>query len=280
MTTTGPPPALPTEPGTIAARIGGLRQAVRRIVAGHPMVYLPIARWRDPEAVLEADTALVIDGYQRSANTFAVVAFQVAQNDHVRVAHHVHAAAHLVAAAQRGVPALFLVREPEEAILSSLVREPFVTPEQSLRSYAAFYERVLPCRSGFVVATFPEVTENLGLVIRRVNERFGTRFAAFEHTQANMEVVFALIEERARRPPWEKHLGHFLSGRMSLDKYRAVTDPLRAAAAEELRGVPENRVSRPSEERRAVKAMLRDRYLAPELAKLRHRAERAYRAFA
>ena len=84
-----------------------------------------------------------------------------------------HAAASLVAAARRGVPTLITAREPEPTILSSLMREPEVTARQWLKTYVAFYERILPFRSAFVIATFTEVTSDFGAVTRRVNERFG-----------------------------------------------------------------------------------------------------------
>jgi hypothetical protein len=255
----------------------GVRHAVRRSLAGHPSLYLPIARRRYPDAVLAGDTHLLIDGFTRSAVTFAVVAFQVAQNDHVRVAHHLHAPAHVIAATRRGVPALVPVREPEETVLSALIREPHIEPGQFLRSYADFYERILPFRSGFFVAAFRDVTEDLGRVTRRLNERFGTDFAEFEHTGGRVEEVFELIEERSRRPSWERVLGRFLSGRMSLDEYRNATERPRSSDGA-MPEIPEHRVQRPSEERQIRKDELRERYRAEDLAPLRRRAELAYSA--
>ena len=258
----------------MAVRAATVRHVVRRVASAHPAVYLRVARRRYPDATLTEDTALVIDGFTRSAVTFAVVAFQLAQNDHVRVSHHLHAAGHLIAAARSRVPTLVTVREPRDTILSALIREPLVPPAQFLRSYADFHERITPYRPHVVIATFEQVTTGFGAVTRRVNERFGTRFREFEHTEGNVEACFSLIEERSRRPPWEKLLGQFLSGRVSADEYRAVTEEARRAV--DLRDVPEHRVQRPSQRRRAMKEDLRGRYEAPELAELRSRAERAY----
>jgi hypothetical protein len=270
-------PVAGPEGSPIAARAAAVRHVVRRVVSAHPSVYLPVARRKHPHATLDRDTALVIDGFTRSAVTFAVVAFQLAQDDHVRVAHHLHAAGHLIEAARRGVPTLVTVREPKDSILSALIREPLVPPAQFLRSFADFYERILPYRSRFVVATFDEVTTDMGEVTARVNERFGTRFACFEQTEENVRACFALIEERSRRPPWEEQLGLFLSGRMSADEYRAATEQARRTS--ELPSVPEHRVQRPSEQRQAMKQRLRARYEAPGLAGLRARAERAFARF-
>ena len=174
--------------------LGPPRHALRRWISMYPTIYLPMARLKNEHSVLEARTELVLDGTSRSANTFAAIAFQLAQNDHVRLAHHMHAAASLVAAARRGVPTLISVREPEPTILSSMMREPQVTARQWLKTYVAFYERILPFRSAFVIATFTEVTSDFGAVTRRVNERFATRFREFDHTEQNVQAVFTLIE--------------------------------------------------------------------------------------
>src|SRR5207249_10371968 len=96
--------------------MGSPRHALRRRITMYPSVYLPLANWKKPGSVLGTDTQLVLDGFTRSASTFAVVAFQLAQNDHVRVAHHLHAAAHLTAATALHVPALVTVREPQPTI--------------------------------------------------------------------------------------------------------------------------------------------------------------------
>lgn len=258
--------------------MAGVRHDVRRLASVHPGVYLPVARRKYPDAVVGDNTELVIDGFTRSAVTFAVVAFQLAQNDHVRVAHHLHAAAHLMAAARRGIPALVPVRPPEDAILSALIREPLVTPRRFLASYVDFYERIRPLGPRLLVATFDEVTGDFGAVIDRVNQRYGTRFARFAHDEEHVARCFELIDERARRPSWEPLLGRFLAGSMSADEYRAATAPLREREAARLRPVPQSRVQRPSEERRGRKDELRVAYLEPGLASLRARAQIAYEA--
>lgn len=255
------------------------RHALRRRVSLHPRLYLPLARWKSGHAVLCAETRVVVDGFTRSAGTFAAIAFQLAQDDHVRLAHHMHAAGALVAAARRGLPALVTVREPEPTILSAMVREPGIPPGAWLRTYVAFYERLLPFRGSFVVGTFEEVTSDLGGLIDRLNERFGTRFRRFEHTEENVARVFALIEERAEGPPWQPHLNRFVSGLISATEYLEATRRFREERAGRRPSVPEHRVQRPSSVREAAKARAREAYLAPSLAGLRARAEDAYRAF-
>ena len=45
---------------------------------------LPLANWKRRGRALDQHTQLVLDGFTRSASTFAVIAFQLAQNDHVQ----------------------------------------------------------------------------------------------------------------------------------------------------------------------------------------------------
>src|SRR5690349_7487722 len=175
------------------------RHLLRTRVSAHPRLYLPFARHKYPgpsPEVIGPQTQLVIDGYTRCATTFAVYAFQLAQDRPVRMAHHLHAPAQLIEAARRGIPALLVIREPEGAILSQLVREPKVDMRDALSAYARFYDLLVPHRERLQVGEFGQVTSDFGAVIRQLNERFGTRFAPFEHTEASARQAFELIKER------------------------------------------------------------------------------------
>lgn len=73
-------------------------------------------------------------------------------------------------------------------------------------------------------------------------------------------------------------MGAFLSGRIALDEYREATRQYREGESATVT-VPENRVQRPSEERRALRVRQVAQYGAPGLAALRERAERAFMRF-
>ena len=107
----------------------------------------------------------------------------------MRLAHHLHAPAQLLQAARNGGwPPLAVIREPQGAILSQLIREPWSGASGCPRSLTpAFYERLLPYRHRFVIADFEQVTKDFGTVIRNVNVRFGTDFAEFVPTEPNVE---------------------------------------------------------------------------------------------
>ena len=254
-----------------------LRWGIRSRFALYPSLYLSLARMKYGEAVLAPDTKLLIDGFTRSGVTFAVVAFNVAQRTPVPVAHTLHAPAHVIAAVRQGVPSLVVVREPEAAVLSAVIREPNVTIEQALRSWIRFHNAIRPYREGFVVGLFDRVVDDYGSVIDEVNGRFGSAFDRFEHTPENVALCFSIIEDRSRHPAWSEALGRFESGRMGLAEYAAARD--RYAGRGEVAQVPETRVPRPSAQRDAMKRSLADRLAEPSLRGLRSEARRVFEEY-
>jgi hypothetical protein len=232
----------------------GIRWAVRYRLAQH-RGYLVLARRRYGQACLGPGTELVIDGFTRSGVTFALYAFQVAQDRPVRVAHHIHAPAHLIEAARRGIPVLLPVRDPGEVALSTLIREPYVTPGMVLRAYIRFHRALLPHRKAMVVAPFDQLTTSFDAIVRALNERFGTAFRPFDHTEPNVARVFRMIEDRALHPPWSRALGAFENGLIGAEEYERAVEG--AGGRARLSPPDERRVPRPSSEREAVKAELR-----------------------
>lgn len=249
------------------------RHRLRIAMSEIPGVYLPFARRKYPgpsPEVISSATELVIDGYTRSASTFAVYALQLAQPAPVRLAHHLHASAQLIEAARRRVPAIAVIREPEGAVLSQLIREPDVAMRDALVAYARFYESLLGCRHRFVVADFEDITKDFGAVIRRVNERFGTALGEFEPTEPNVRQCFELIKLRSTLSPV---LLGFESGTVTADELRLETEMLTQ------RQGPAPEAWIPSLERERSKAALRAQWARPGLAGLRVRAQRVYEEF-
>lgn len=180
-----------------------VRYSVRSLASAHPLVYLPIARRKYGtlgHRIVRADTELVIDGFERSGNWFAVAAFLAAQRRPVKVAHHLHAPAQVAAAVESGVPTVVLVRNPVDAVVSQMIRSRGVRPRQALAAWTRYYSHVLPLREWVVVADFERVTGDLGDVTAEVNAKFATDFELFESTAVNVQACFAWIDEvnRAR----------------------------------------------------------------------------------
>src|SRR5207245_9068649 len=93
-----------------------LRRVLRDSISAYPSVFLPLARWRYPHKesrVVTRPTELVIEGFARSANTFAVEAFERVQPRPVRIVHHLHAPAHIMPAVSLGSPAIATSTTPQ-----------------------------------------------------------------------------------------------------------------------------------------------------------------------
>jgi len=173
----------------------GMVSAVRP----YPSLMLPYASLVGRGAQRVRSTSeIVIEGFERSGNTFAVTAFSYAQQRPVSIAHHLHASSQVIYASRRGIPALVLLRDARESLLSFLVFHPAVSTTQAMRTWLRFHRPLLPISDAFVLARFPTVTSDLGRVIACVNDRFGTAFNEFVHTEDNVRACFRLMDEGER----------------------------------------------------------------------------------
>jgi hypothetical protein len=143
-------------------------------------------------------TAIVIEGFLRSGNTFSVAAFAISNGRELHVGRHLHGAPHLLRAARLGVPAIVLIREPRDAVASYLVRRPTLRADDAVLEYLDFYRTAWRAHEEFVVGLFDSVVSDFGGVISEVNRRFGTAFVPYETTDANQTAAFALVEEMNR----------------------------------------------------------------------------------
>jgi hypothetical protein len=169
------------------------------------------------QRIVGESTQLVIEGFPRSANSFAHRAFRLAQYEGQKkpllemlfdkpmdIATHSHSASQVIAGCRRGLPTLVLIREPRDAIASWKALDLENAKRDSkrdtplahssltyyIRYYIKFHKSIYPYRDQFVLATFEEVTRDYGKVIGRLNERFGTHYRLFEHTKENTELLF------------------------------------------------------------------------------------------
>jgi hypothetical protein len=143
-------------------------------------------------------TAIVIDGFLRSGNTFSVAAFAISNSRDLHIGRHLHGAPHLLRAARLGIPAIALIREPREAVASYLVRRPTLNADDAVLEYLDFYRTAWRVHEAFVVGLFDTVVSDFGAVISAVNRRFGTSFAPYESSDENQAAAFALVEEMNR----------------------------------------------------------------------------------
>lgn len=185
---------------TLARTADRMRHHARRPLARSPYLWdLAVMSRSGKRATLaRRDTAIVIEGFLRCGNTYSVAAFMVANGREHHIGRHLHGAPHLLRAVRMGLPAVLLIRPPEDAVRSYLIRRPTLTASDALLEYLDFYRTCRKGVGGYVVAPFECVITDFGSVIAAVNERFGTAFELYRKTPANEEAAFALVEEMNR----------------------------------------------------------------------------------
>jgi len=153
----------------------------------NPTLFLALAGLREDHKKrrIRKTTSIVIEGPPRSGNHYATYAFIAAQELPVEVAHHFHAPAQLMLAARWNIPAILLIRRPDNMAVSQILymqRKGFkwYTPELCAHDYASFYDVLWPHRTAFVIAVFEEFIERgVAKAIREINSRFDRDYRYF-----------------------------------------------------------------------------------------------------
>ena len=174
-----------------------LRRA-RRLLGDSPL-FLPVVLRATPTGTsrrLTSTTALVVEGFPRSGNTFVRQALLYAQGSPIEISSHVHTPSAVKAAVRRDIPCLVLIRAPEPTLASLLVAAPHVTARAAISEWCHHYEEIWPFRHGFVVATFDQVTSDLGEVTSRLDARFGLDLRPFGGRPEDLVAVFDAIGRR------------------------------------------------------------------------------------
>jgi hypothetical protein len=235
----------------------------RTFLSRYYLPYLPLKKWEysrykkkfglDTEVegirwgVVRKNTDIVIEGFPRSGNTFASVAFRFAQKRQVRMAYRLHAPIQLIQATHLNIPAIALIRQPEDAVLSWVIHRPHITIHQALRGYIRFYESVLPFLEHLVVADFNTVVTDFNVIIQKVNSKWDSNFDAFIHTEENVTKCFNLIDDFYQKSGAGK--------------------------------IPEKIVARPSENRKQLKEILSHNFNKKTPASMREDASSLYQKF-
>lgn len=175
-----------------------IKNKLKYLLAPYPSFFIPLYRMlapdRNKQMLVSFDTDIVIDGYPRSGNTFAVHAFLYA-NPNAKIAHHLHVESQILYGVRHKKPVLILLRKPEDAIRSLKVRHPGVNITHALKWYIRFYTICYGVKEYVVFGLFSKVTTHYGEIINEINRKFGTSFNIFTHTPENLSKVFERIEQ-------------------------------------------------------------------------------------
>ncbi len=179
-----------------------LARPVRARAGEHP-VLLPLLLPTSTPAIeqprITDRTALVIEGFPRSGNSFASAAFGLATQWNVPRVSNTHLAGQVRLAVRRRLPTLVVIRRAGDAVPSLCIAAGYLRPAAGLREWLRFYRAVERELAGVVLGTFDEVTGDFGAVVDRLNARFGTTFPPFVHDEDNVATVFASLDDYGRR---------------------------------------------------------------------------------
>ena len=180
------------------------RRRLHNVVSRHRWLFFLVNRFRRPEMLVDRETDLVIEGFPRSANSFAEAAMRVSQVREIKLAHHTHASCQILRAAELSLPVLILFRDPDDAVASLLeMYDINVGSSFAYSEYVEFYEVVLRAREAFLLAHFTIVTSDFPRIINSLNERFKLNLANVEMT----DEVAASIREEMDRNSQRYHAG-------------------------------------------------------------------------
>lgn len=196
-----------------------LRFVVREKVAYSRLDFLFKLKKKPQAVIVKRSSKVLIEGYPRSGNTFFVAYFRYF-NAHEDIASHYHAIFQLRKAVKFNVPIVVLVRPPLESIVSLLIRENLLYPRLVIESYINFYKSLQSFKDDIVVADFKEAISEPDLIIRKVNERFMTSFAAEKLTPELRIMVNQIVDQMDKISRDDSEVDELKVSRPSVEKER------------------------------------------------------------
>jgi len=176
----------------------GYRRILRRgkYLLGHDPVFLPVLLRLTPMGTsrqITEHTQLAVEGFPRGGNTFTVFALQNAARNQLRIASHVHHPSQVKLAVERGLPTVLVVREPIAVLSSYMTYGQHGRPSDVIKEYSSYHRELIPYVDQVLVCEFEEIVSDMSSVIARINRRFSMEIPPFDHSQANVDTVFAEI---------------------------------------------------------------------------------------
>lgn len=201
---------------------------LRTVLGSYPKLFFPLYGLKPANKALfiTKNTDLVAVAYPRTANTFFVVALRRIQRNPVDIAHHLHVPALALEGVKRKLPTVVLVRKPDEAIISLVIREQHLSLNQAIKAYLKFHEPLLAIKDQIQVFDFKDVINNFPECIAQVNTRFGMSLDNYsEEMPMDKDAVFNEIEEINRSFNKEKLVERMVS--RPSEKRKAIQDTWR-----------------------------------------------------
>lgn len=174
---------------------------VKRLVERFsPEIYVDLALiWfrligKNNDRLATKKSDICIEGFPRSANSFAVSAFRLCYESQMNIATHMHSHANVYRAISLGIPTLVLIRKPKDSIISlrSLAIErafhknekiELISIKNLIEWYISFYTFLMDKKDKFVIGEFSQVTDDMTVIIRQFNIKYNTNFIEYTNLE-------------------------------------------------------------------------------------------------
>jgi len=183
-----------------------VRHLIRRFVRSYPVTFKTWLRVTNgyPVKLPSVDTDLHVDGFQRSGNTFASLVLRDLFPDKA-IATNLHAVAAIKQALDFEVPTIILLRDPEEAILSSIVRRVDGQREQlsaalslDLHGYLDYYSYANERRDDLSFVVFDEMIRDATALVSAASAAFCVAVPARASIVKSSRQALATLESDKR----------------------------------------------------------------------------------
>lgn len=172
------------------------RASTKRFLYNHPILFTPVAKALRPHWLSDHTYDIMIDGFPRSANTFAAAGLRLCDAN-LRVVCHHHNPISVIRALNHGKPTCVLVRDPVDALASFMIQTGWRF-DYAIAGYVMYYRTLAPFVENILVATFQQVTNDFPLFVARINSAFGWKIRPPTFTNAFKQQAFDAIAEG----PW------------------------------------------------------------------------------
>lgn len=173
-----------------------LRFRLRHRLLNSPPIARRYMRRRQGYGPLVPNTAsqVVIDGFPRSANSYAMFAFVVAAGSSVGFSGHTHSPEALLMGRNMGIPALLTLRRPEDCARSLLQHQTGIRPDSIFDAWSGFHQPFRQNCDGILIVPFEAIVQDFGQVLALLNSQTPASLPVYDKTEGNEAKVRTLID--------------------------------------------------------------------------------------
>lgn len=115
---------------------------------------------------------ICIEGYPRSANTFAVLLVEQCTVNDLQIAHHMHTPSQLIFAQKRNIPSVLVIRNPIDAVISNVLREKGMSLATALNWYIDFHKRIIDFKGKLIIWPFEKIVSEPTECLSQISDRW------------------------------------------------------------------------------------------------------------